>query len=63
MIFFNFSPAIFQVIIFEEKSESHIKGEFLKIRDFSLEMIFVIFTQKWQVRPEIENNEISRNSA
>jgi len=47
---------------FEEKSESHIKGEFLKIRVFNLKMIFVIFTKKWQFWPEVENVEISRNS-
>ena len=38
-------------------SENH------EVRDFTLVIIFFIFTEKWQFRLENENYEISRNSA
>ena len=43
--------------------KNHIYDEVVKIREFNLIKIFVIFPQKWQFRLENENFEISRNSA
>ena len=45
------------------RSESHILDEFVKILEFILVIIIVIFIQKWQFRLENESFEISRNSA
>ena len=42
---------------------SRKESEFEKIREFTLIMIFVIFSQKWQFRIKNENFQISRNSA
>ena len=35
---------------FQGNNESHIKGEFVKIREFNLVLIALIFIQKWQFR-------------
>ena len=48
---------------FQEKREDYIKGEYVKIWELSLVIIFVIFAQKRQFRLEMEYFEISRNSA
>ena len=52
--------------IFVKNSKNHIiydiKGEFVKIREFILVIIYVIFPQKSQFRLENESFEISRNS-
>ena len=45
--------------IFMKNLENHIKSDFVKIQEFARVFIFVIFTQKWQFRFEIENFEIS----
>ena len=49
--------------IFVKNLKIHIKGEFVKIQELTLIIIFVIFPQKWQFRLEMESFEISRNSA
>ena len=47
----------------QKNFNNHIQGEFVKIRKYTLGIIFMIFPQKSQFRLEIENFEISRNSA
>ena len=49
--------------IFVEMFQNHIKSEFVKNREFILDVILVIFSQKRQFRLENLNFEISRNSA
>ena len=46
--------------IFMKNLENQIKGEFVKIQELAVVIIFVIFPQKCQFR--LENFEISRNS-
>ena len=48
---------------FQENLENHMKGEFVKIQEFTLVIIFVIFDKKWQFRLENESFEISQNSS
>ena len=49
------------IAIFETNLKNHIKGEFVKIREFTLVIIFAIFLQKLPFRLENENFKISRN--
>ena len=47
--------AISTMAIFVKNSKNHIKGELVKIRVLILVFIFMIFSQKYQFRVEIEN--------
>ena len=40
-----------------------MESVFVTIQEFTLAIIFVIFTQKWQFRLKNESFEVSRNSA
>ena len=49
--------------IFIKNFKNNIMGEFVKIQQFTLVIIFVIFPQKCQFRLKIKGFEISPNSA
>ena len=49
--------------IFVKIFENHISGEFVKIREFTLVIILVIFSSKMTIQPKKESLEVSRNSA
>ena len=50
MIFeISLKRAIEIMAILVKNQKNHIKSEFLKIREFTLAIIFVIFPQKWQI--------------
>ena len=64
MIFANFlKMAIPIMVIFSKIFENRMKGGLVKVEEFTLVMIYVIFPQKWQFRLKNESFEISRNSA
>ena len=47
---------------FQENRKNPIYHEFVKVRDFTLVIVFVIFFQKRQFRLKNENFEISGNT-
>ena len=47
---------------FQEIRKNHIKGEFMKIWECTLVIIFLIFPLKWRFRLKNKSFEISRNS-
>ena len=48
--------------IFSKKFENHMQGKFVKIREFTRAIIFVVFIRKLQARLKNESFKISRNS-
>ena len=58
-----FQMAIPIMVGFVKICENHLYGEFVKILELTLVIIFEIFPQKWQFRLKNEIFEISRNSA
>ena len=42
------------VIIFVKKLKNNVKGEFVKIKNLTQVIVFVIFSQNWQFRLEIK---------
>jgi len=64
MIFAIFlKMAILIMALFVKKIENHMKGEFVKIEEFTLVIIFVIFLQNVNLGLKKESFEVSRNSA